>query len=328
MSAKYHINANGEVKPCKAKKQCPLGGAHFDSPDGALEYIENKYTQAELYTNRIEVGEPYSQYEAIQRGLFVEKETAMALEQGLDTYSQHTHNGVWSEERRELHNELIDKMMFKYRNVPIDGKIIMSAGLPGAGKTTVLTKYMDTDMSQYATVSSDDFKEMLAEEGQIPEIEGLTPMESSTLVHLESSYLADTLSAKLAEEKKNIIYDFTCKKEASAISRIDTYVNNGYSTSNIQMVFVNISVDTAHERAKYRYREGLNNGDIGGRHLPSSIIEGCRPPEGTSFDSVNALSVKKLSENKELNLKEPIVFDNSGDFPVPVEYEKFKEGDW
>ena len=42
-------------------------------------------------------------------------------------------------------------------------------------------------MSQYLMINPDDIKEEMARRGMVPEIEGLSPMEASDLVHEESS---------------------------------------------------------------------------------------------------------------------------------------------
>lgn len=217
--------------------------------------------------------------------------------------------------------------------MPCDGKVIMSAGLPGAGKTTVLTSEgMNVNMNEYATISSDDFKEMLAEENAIPQIEGLSQMECSTLVHSESSYLADKLLSRLADKNKNIIYDFTCKNPTTAKLRMNQFLNKNYSSNNIQLVFVSIHPDIAQERAKFRYRIKLNESitdenSIGGRYLPPKIIDSSRTTDQSKFFSINAESVITLSEDPELNLPEPKIFDNSGTGPIQKDFKTFKKGE-
>lgn len=51
MSKKYHVGADGQVRECNAKKQCPYGGpeAHFDNFEAAQRYADeiNKKTVEE-----------------------------------------------------------------------------------------------------------------------------------------------------------------------------------------------------------------------------------------------------------------------------------------
>lgn len=317
---KYHINKNGVPSICRAaKRACPLGGA-FSSQNTAERYIQLQSFGEESY-NRLGEGDELTAVEATRRGEFVELELEKAYNSGLFTDKLFAEEGVYSRERRELHEKLLDEMMEKYKDVPNDQKVIMSGGLPGAGKTTVLTQYMKLDTNDYATVSSDDFKEMLAREGAVPEIPNLLEMEASTLVHNESSMLADKLASRLAKEGKNVIYDFTAKNYNSSRSRMGLYLANGYPKDNIQLVFVNVTTDVAHTRAKGRYLWGTNNNPKGGRHLPAHVIDACKPTEDWSH-SINAEVVKQLYQDGVVTQK-PVIYDNSGDSPVSVEFDDF-----
>lgn len=336
---RYHIKADGTPGICRAKNKCPLGNdtQHFDSKDEADAFILKKHEenygligdpQINLYKQKKANNEKFSTYEANTRALWVEEKTKEALKDKKDTLSIHFDKNLqqWSDERTKLHDSLLNELKEKYKNVPSDGQVIMSAGLPGSGKTTTLTRALNVEMDKYAMISSDDFKEMLAERGAVPEIEGLSPMEASTLVHHESSYLADRLLNTMVSENKNIIYDCTCKNEASTRKRLNAFLNNGYNNKNVQLVFVNISLDAAKERAKYRYKEGLNTSNIGGRHLPEAIINSC-VPENSEFQSKNAETVVKLSNDDKLDLPTPLVFDNSGRAPIQIEFDDFKKGE-
>lgn len=346
---KYHIAGDGTVKPCKAKvKPCPLGGGHFESVEIAEAYLEYKYSSIDEYNMNVSLGSPYKPINANKRGLFVQQETKQAIDDGLETHVMYYDKDIkkWNPERSKIHEEILSEVIEKYKSVPSDRKVVFSAGLPGAGKTTVLTQYENLDINTWATVSSDDFKEMLAERGLVPEIEGLTPMEASTLVHEESSYLADELLKRLGVQGKNIIYDFTCKSEDSTMVRINKLKEYNYETTDMQFVFVDIPIDTAKERAKSRYREGLNKGVInshrnaeliyegrdneqnktmGGRYLPESIIDESKPRNGNS-SSCNAETLIKLHANVDLGLPQPIVYNNAGTEPVKKDYVDFLVG--
>lgn len=346
---KYHIAGDGTVKPCRAKvKPCPLGGGHFETVEIAEAYLKQKYSSIDEYNMNVSLGSPYKPINANKRGLFIHQETEQAIDDGLETHIVHRDkiNGEWNPERVKIHEEILSEVMGKYKSVPSDRKVVFSAGLPGAGKTTVLTQYENLDISTWATVSSDDFKEILAERGLVPEIEGLTPMEASTLVHEESSYLADELLERLGAQGKNIIYDFTCKSEDSTMKRINNLKGHNYKTKDMQFVFVDIPIDTAKERAKNRYREGLNNGvlndhrnaelvsegrhgeqkkTMGGRFLPEHIIDESKPESGNR-SSCNAETLIKLHTNADLGLPQPIVYNNAGAEPVKKDYVDFLVG--
>lgn len=339
---KFHISKNGSVEVCKAKiKPCPLGSVHFESKEAGEKYLDNKVIAIETHNEYVQYGSTYSTLEANRRGSFVAEETKQALADGKASYLTHfdEDTGLWNKERDSLHQEILAEFKEKYQNVPANKKSIFSAGLPGAGKTTVLTQYERLNMEDWATVSSDDMKEILAEKGAVPEIEGLSPMERSTLVHQESSYLADRLLKELSSKGKNIIYDFTCKNKRSTEKRIETLVDSGYKTEDMQFTFVDITIEVAKERAKSRYTKGLNESlqisrdnlfaeaneqkpVLGGRYLPTQVVESLRS-KGGKHNSINAESLISLYHDKKYSFPEPKVYDNSGDEPKEVSFKDF-----
>ena len=62
------------------------------------------------------------------------------------------------------------------------------------GKGTILAKHAGIDTSKYLVIDPDQIKEQMARRGMIPEVEGLSPMERSVLVHEESSWFATNLA--------------------------------------------------------------------------------------------------------------------------------------
>lgn len=62
MSKKYHISKNGTPAVCHAQPgNCPIGGndVHFNSPEKALEYADNKNHLEVLNENLNEAANPY-----------------------------------------------------------------------------------------------------------------------------------------------------------------------------------------------------------------------------------------------------------------------------
>lgn len=339
MRGKYHISKDGVPRKCVAIRQpCRLGG-HFNTEEEAYNYSQEKFRMEDDYETHVLYETEYDMAEAEKRGKFVEQEMEYVKNYKNTSVTEIDEMGNWTKARQEVHKKILGELMDKYKNVPCDKKSIFSAGLPGAGKTTVLTKYENLNMNEWATVSSDDIKEMLAEKGYVPEVEGLTPMESSTLVHEESSYLADRLLSELSKQGKNIIYDFTCKKKSSALRRMGVLTDNGYKYEDMQFVYVDIDPNTAKLRAKNRYLQGLNQGIntaienkyldeheqkkiIGGRYLPEHIIDSCKP-KGNKYSSVNAENIVELHSDKSMNLPRPKIYNNMGSEPVAIDYEEF-----
>lgn len=318
---KYHISKDGKMRLCRSKGNCPLGNS-FENKSSATNYVLLKNDETKLYNEKIKEKVKYTEEEAAKRGVFVNQTVTSYLKNKLDTHSVYFNEEKqeYSKERAAKHRKILDELHEKYKDIPEENKTIFSAGLPGAGKTTVLNMLDETEgikTQDFATVSSDDFKEIFAEKGMIPEVPGLDRMEASTLVHSESSYLADKFLKELSEKNKNVIYDFTCKNVKTTSERIQILKDSGYEKKDMQFVFVNIPLDTAKERAIGRYTYGLNESidkedNIGGRYLPPAVLEENKSKTG-KYSSVNAETLIEIyNENKENGLLEPIVYDNSG----------------
>jgi predicted kinase len=181
----------------------------------------------------------------------------------------------------------------------------MAGGLGGAGKSTVLGRYAGIDQSRYLTINPDDIKEEMAKRGLIPELEGLSPMEASDLVHEESSAIAYQLADRAMKEGKNIIWDITMSRLESTVQRIDDLSEAGYSTRGI---FVDISIDVAVERATARYRSGHEDYragiGFGGRYVPPELIRAQADPE---WGSVN----RRVFEEAKARFADWAIYDNS-----------------
>lgn len=150
----------------------------------------------------------------------------------------------------------------------------MAGGLGGAGKSTVLEKHAGIDRSQYLTINPDEIKEAMARRGMIPELDGLSPMEASDLVHEESSHIAKLLAARAMKDGTNIIWDITMSSLPSTRQRLNDLKDARYTVTGI---FVDIGIDEAVRRADARHRRGNENYragiGFGGRYVPSEVIE-------------------------------------------------------
>lgn len=223
---------------------------------------------------------PLSDEEYAQHTKHIEEQIGAALAAGKATDKQFAvdaNSGVWEFERAQRHREIADAMWkARAESVPNEGKAMISGGLGGAGKSTVLKTLPGDVQSQYFTINSDDVKDHIAENfpDMIPEAGDLSPLERVALIHEESSHIADLLAARAYREKKNMIWDITMASQKSVQKRISDLRANGYT--DVQGVFVNIDVETSVERALARHRRGMedhrNGKGQGGRYVPPHII--------------------------------------------------------
>lgn len=196
---------------------------------------------------------------------------------GLSTEISFTINAdrdIWTEERSNLHNEIIEAVYSDAAEVPCERQAIIAGGLGGAGKTTLLENQAGIELARFITINPDNFKEELAKRGSVPEIEGLSPMECSVLVHEESSYLARQLARRALADGKNLIWDVTMSSATSTVQRIDELRASGYE--RVDGIFVDIPIETSVTRTTDRHRRGhdrfLAGEGLGGRYVPAEVI--------------------------------------------------------
>lgn len=195
-----------------------------------------------------------------------------AFRDGQATDEAYTANGdgyTWEPDRASLHSDIVRDYLDKQADVPSQRHVLLLAGLPGAGKSTLM-KTKGVDLHDYAVVSADAFKEELAHRGMIPEIAGLSPMEASTLVHEESKHLVNLVLAELEHRGKNIALEVTLNKEGQSKRMLGHFKNQGYTVSAILAdIPAEVSADRAGKRYRSEmeaYRKGTN--PIGGRYIP------------------------------------------------------------
>jgi predicted kinase len=218
--------------------------------------------------------------------------------EGLATELQYTTDPdrqKWTPARDRIQGNLVTDIYDRSSHVPSDRMAIIAGGLGGAGKSTVLSRFAGIDLSQYLIINPDNVKEEMAKRGLIPEVEGLSTMEASDLVHEESSAVAKQLAHKALADGKNIVWDITMSSRATTERRISDLRAAGYMVDGL---FVDIPVETSVRRADSRHREGEDDyragKGLGGRYVPAEVIRTQGDPVWGSknretFENVNHL---------------------------------------
>jgi predicted kinase len=246
----------------------------------------------------------------------VKARLADARKAGLGTENLYTidpDQEFWSAEREAEHDAIIETLYAAALGVPCERKAVVAGGLPGSGKTTVLTEHVRMDLSKYVMINPDVVKEEMARRGLIPEVDGLTPLEASELVHEESSHVAKRLARRAQADGKNIIWDITMAKEGSAEGRIRSLRADGYE--HITGIFVDIPLDTSVRRADARYREGheayRHGVGMGGRYVSDEMI---RSQQDDLWGCKNRMHFEAVKDRFDAWS----VYDNSVDGGVPA----------
>jgi predicted kinase len=230
---------------------------------------------------------------------------------------------VWSAERAARHDEIIQHLYAGAANVPCEGKAIITGGLPGAGKTTVLAGVAGIDRSQYLVVNPDGIKEQLAQRHMVPVIPGLSPMEATDLAHEESSYIAKQLALRAYADRKNVIWDITMSNPDTTHGRIRELRAAGYV--DVEAIFIDIPVEVSLSRTEARHRkehDAYRAGDgLGGRYIPPDLISAQAHPDASSTNRATFDQAKQQLPRWRL-------FDNSVDGRDPALIETGANRGW
>jgi predicted kinase len=260
---------------------------------------------------------PLSDAEYAEHVTKVRERLDKARADGLATDRQHTIDPareVWSGEREALQDSIIEDLYARASGVPCERRAIIAGGLPGAGKSTILEGHAGIDRSQYLAINPDKIKEEMARRDMIPPVDGLSPMETSDLVHEESSYVARQLALRAQADGKNVIWDITMSSRASTERRIGELQSAGYM--RIEGIFVDIPLETSVARADSRHREGHDDyraGEgLGGRFVPAEMI---RAQADSEWGSRNRKTFEEVKHQFDTWYR----FDNSGTTPVLAE---------
>lgn len=195
-------------------------------------------------------------------------------------------------ERRRLHNAILQQ----HRDAAVEtGKrAIILAGPPGAGKSTVLPSVIaktKIPADPWRVIDADYFKERLLEQALsdgsydrfiVPtEVKALQdageafyPLELASLVHEESSILAQAARRTAVAAGENVVIDTVLAGAANAQAIGEQLRRGGYE---VTLVEVEVPEELSIQRTQDRWRAGYEAavaGDghpLGGRWVPESL---------------------------------------------------------
>ncbi len=223
---------------------------------------------------------PLSDEDVELRRRFVRRALDDAIERGLKTTDLHATEDAfgglqWSADRAVQQRAVAQEFLRWAEDVPRERRAVISGGLPGSGKTTTLVDNYVVDPPDYMMLNPDEIKEEMARRGMVPRVEGLTPLEASTLVHYESGYIADMIAEQAMAEGRNLIWDVTMSNARVVQERLAELDDFGYE--DVAGVLVRTDVETAVRRQQERWRTGVDawnagtEGSLGGRFVPLEV---------------------------------------------------------
>lgn len=219
---------------------------------------------------------------------------------------------VYTPERLAVHQEIMAKLSETYASYPREGKAIVMAGPPGAGKSTFLSMYgkdefgievkgkgepkEDPPAKNFVTLNPDDFKELLPiDASRYP---GLEPNELAAMLHEESSHLSKFAVKHFMSQGYNVIIDVTLGNAAKAIRNyVEPYAEQGY---DYQVALVDGTMNNSLNNAGLRWKKPDKETGVrtySGRFLPMHLIESNAPTEGSGYRSKNAEQFTEFMEH-------------------------------
>lgn len=192
--------------------------------------------------------------------------------------------------RLELHERLQER--FSADDAPTEGRALILAGPPGAGKSTIFEKLFTA--GEWRVLDPDRFKIDLLREAvddasygaflkpeSVRDLEAAGerwfPLELASLVHEESSFLSQRARHNACGRKINVAIDAVLGDQQKAVALGQQLMAAGYV--EIQVVDVEATYEQSRARTDYRwekgYRAAIDSGDpnyVGdGRWVPSEF---------------------------------------------------------
>lgn len=175
----------------------------------------------------------------------------------------------------------IAKDQLEFPGVFNQGKaVIVTAGPPGAGKSSVLD---ELSLEGYRRIDPDQIKDVLLEEAErngllnyrrnhsLPDEQGhVLQRELSSHVHHFSTTVSDWMRETALRRGENIIIDGSLAWEPLAEQYVRELVDAGYQSATV--ISVEADENLVVEGARARWWSGRKNGEPGGRFVPEDVV--------------------------------------------------------
>lgn len=224
----------------------------------------------------------------------------------LPTIERFKKDGKWTEERKSLHEKIIDSYVNRAKKSD-NPTVILMMGAPGSGKGT-LQRYLKENgkmPKELLSVDPDEIKTKSLKR-DFDEYSKFNKVKASSRVHEEGSYLAKEIIKRVSEIKSDFLIDKVFSEENKLRQQVKGLVNKGYK---VKIIMASLPKEIGFQRALERARRSGRFIDKKSASVAYDNIETTfnnifeNPPEGVSeinqFDTnVRIGESPKLKKNK------------------------------
>ncbi|KQU32808.1 MULTISPECIES: zeta toxin family protein [Nocardiaceae] len=235
----------------------------------------------------------------------------------------------------------VRKRYLGLQDPPREGRsAIVTAGVPGAGKSTVLAERIP-DLGHYRVLDADIVKVYLVEQAladgiyddllgrSLADGHNVAPMELAALVHRESTAVIEGIRRHCLRRRENIVIEGTLSYPGYEQTVFDQLADSDYT--QLQVLGLEVTAETAHRQATSRWwsgREQWKRGDhdLGGRFTPPAAIDTAYDPgEQLTRCSRHALRIYELAQHGAIDTVDVLILrTDPSTGPVVLHERKYK----
>lgn len=216
----------------------------------------------------------------------------------MTTEDLYSFNGVYTRERSNLHNMILEEMI-SFAKVKKEPSAILMGGGTASGKTAIRILAVDSEEnnSDIIIIDPDMIKEYIPEyqkyaDSSMPkEVE-----EAAAHVHDESTHIANRLLEHCVKHSYDFVYDGTMKNLQKYTNLIRFLKENRYK---VKALYADIPVEEAIRREEVRFKND-------NRKVPDSVILESHEKAPSTFLSLLA------------EFDSYVIYDNTGEYPEMI----------
>lgn len=195
--------------------------------------------------------------------------------------------GRWSQDQLERMLTMSADLYDQVTAGRVQGhKAIVLGGLPGSGKSTLLSQLDEAGTikrDQWVEINPDLVKEEMFKRGWYPQVDGLTPAETSSFIHAQSGEMASMLERLAMKDGYNLIFDVTMGSGGTegktwTDHTLDQLAFYGYDKPD--GMFISSTIQHSLASIQFRHQDGLNQYRTGaptqGREIGPEVTNGGR----------------------------------------------------